>query len=375
MSFKDIFCQDRAISILGRAYASDKAAHAYVFAGPEGVGKFKTAGEWARLLLCSQVQANAGDLGQVYESCGTCSSCRLWEGDSHPDFFHVYKELREYTADGKGKAAPVELPIDVIREFLIAKVATHPTVSARKVFVVSEGEKLNTAAQNALLKVLEEPPAYCCIVLLCARLEKLLPTIKSRAQIVRFGPIDEAQVCEVLTGKGLEKDKALYLARLAQGSLGMACQWADLELAGAELFSLKQQLVSAVTGIQTADAVDLGAQLLESAKHILECWTKADKATSRSDLNRRSQKTVVQMVLAVLDDTMRMPLSMDRPYVNADQEREIARFARRIDPEQSADRIADCYEALRWIEAGVNERLVFERLLLKIAGIGIMPSL
>ncbi len=375
MSFNDIFCQDRAISILCRAFSSDKAAHAYVFAGPEGVGKFKTAGEWARLLLCSQTRAMKGELGQVYESCGTCASCKLWQGEAHPDFFHVCKELREYTADGKGKPPPVELPIDVIREFLIAKVATKPTISQRKVFVVSEGEKLNTAAQNALLKVLEEPPAYCCIVLLCARLEKLLPTIKSRAQIVRFGPIDEVHVRAVLKRSGLEEDKALYFSRLAQGSVGTACQWAELELAGADLFSLKQRLVSAITGIQPADAIDLGAELLDNAKHVLEFWSKADKKTSRSDLKRRSLKTVVQMVLATLDDTMRAPLHMDRPCVNADQQSQITRFAGRVDPEQAAERIADCYEAVRWIEAGVNDRLIFERLLLKIAGVGIMSGL
>jgi len=375
MSFEDIFCQDRAISILCRAFSSDKAAHAYVFAGPEGVGKFKTAGEWARLLLCSQTRAKQGELGQIHESCGTCASCQLWQGDAHPDFFHVYKELRQYTAEGKGKAAPVEFPIDVIREFLIAKVSTKPTISERKVFVVSEGEKLNTAAQNALLKVLEEPPDYCCIVLLCARLERLLPTIKSRAQVVRFGPIDEVHVCDVLTRRGLEKDRALYFARLAQGSVGTACNWTELELAGADLFSLKQGLVSALTGIQPADAIDLGAQLLDNAKHVLEFWTKADEETSRSDLKRRSLKTVVQMVLAVLDDAMRAALPMDRPLINADQQSEITRFAARNDPEQAAERIADCYEALRWIEAGVNERLIFERLLLKIAGVGIMSGL
>lgn len=375
MSFDDIFCQDKAISILSRAFAADRAAHAYVFAGPEGVGKYKTAREWAQVLLCSQTKARTSDLGRVYASCGTCDACKLWQGDAHPDFFHVYKELREYTAEGKGKTAPVDLPIDVIREFLIAKVSTRPTVSERKVFVVSEGEKLNTAAQNALLKVLEEPPAYCCIVLLCARLEKLLPTIKSRAQVVRFGPIDEAHISEALTRRGLAQDRALYFARLAQGSMGTACQWAELELAGAELFALKQGLVTAVTNMQPENAIDLGAQVLDNAKHVLEYWSKVDEATSRSDLNRRSLKTVVQMLLAVLDDAMRMPLALDRPLVNVDQERQIGVLARRMDPEQSADRIADCYEAMRWIEAGVNERLIFERLLLKIAGVGIMPGL
>ena len=115
--------------------------------------------------------------------------------------------------------------------------------------------------------------------------------------------------------------------------------------------------------------------MLDNAKHVQEFWTTADQETSRSDLKRRALKTLVQMVLAVLDDAMRMPLHMDRPYINTDQESQISRFAARIDPEQAAERIADCYEAIRWIEAGVNERLILERLLLKIAGVGILSGL
>jgi DNA polymerase-3 subunit delta' len=174
MSFKEIFCQDRAIELLQRAFHSNRAAHAYIFAGPEGVGKFKTACEWAALLLCHDPVVVDG----FAESCGKCRPCRLLEAGSHPDFNHIYKELREFTEDGKGKGPPVDLPIDVVREFLIAKVSIRPSFSQRKVFVVSEAQKLNASSQNSLLKVLEEPPLYCCIVLLCSRLDELLPTIK-----------------------------------------------------------------------------------------------------------------------------------------------------------------------------------------------------
>ena len=159
MSFKEIFCQDRAIDILQRAFAARRWAHSYIFAGPEGVGKFKTAREWAKLLGCREPVAENG----FAESCGCCESCRLFEAGSSPDFNHVYKELLEFTEDGRGKTTPVDLPIDVIREFLVEKVSARPTVSQRKVFVVSEAERLNNSSQNCLLKVLEEPPGYCCI--------------------------------------------------------------------------------------------------------------------------------------------------------------------------------------------------------------------
>ena len=221
MSFKEIFCQDRAIDILQRAFASGKSAHAYIFAGPEGVGKFKTAREWAKLLLCKKPVIE----DDFAEACGSCQSCRLFEAGSNPDFNHVYKELREFTTDGKGKPPPVDLPIDVIREFLIAKVSTRPTLSQRKVFVVSEAERLNAASQNALLKVLEEPPGYCCIILLCTRLEKLLPTTKSRSQILRFGPIDECRIIEKLKAMGLEKEQVIGHSFIRVSSLRPDWHW------------------------------------------------------------------------------------------------------------------------------------------------------
>ncbi|MDD5459854.1 MAG: hypothetical protein PHF37_10735, partial [Phycisphaerae bacterium] len=166
MNLREIYCQDNAISLLQRAYSSARVPHAYVFAGRDGIGKLTTAKAWAKMLLCEET----GDRVEgLVDSCGECKSCKLFESDSHPDFNLIYKELREFTKDGKGKAAPVEMPIDVIREFLIEKVSNRPTESARRVFIVTEAEKLNPASQNALLKVLEEPPAYCSIILICTR--------------------------------------------------------------------------------------------------------------------------------------------------------------------------------------------------------------
>ena len=87
MSLKEIFCQDKAIFILQRAFAAGKMPHAYIFAGIEGVGKYKTACEWAKLLLCENVTTE----GDFADSCGRCKSCRSFEAGSHPDFNLVYK--------------------------------------------------------------------------------------------------------------------------------------------------------------------------------------------------------------------------------------------------------------------------------------------
>jgi DNA polymerase-3 subunit delta' len=371
MPFKEIFCQDKAITILQKAFASGRWAHAYIFAGPEGVGKFKTAHEWAKLLLCQNPTTENG----LTNGCGSCQSCRLFEAGSHADFNHVYKELAEFTREGKGKKTPVDLPIDVIREFLIEKVSTKPILSQRKVFVANEAEKLNLASQNALLKVLEEPPTYCCIILLCTRLERLLPTTKSRCQIIRFGPIDKDRIIAKLKETGLEQNQAQYFARLSAGSLGTACQWAELELADANLYQTKKKLVSSLANYEFTDAVELAQEILEDSKRISAAWSNLDRTTSKTDINRKTQKTFIQIIISTLQDAMKLNVTSEQAEINFDQKEQIKMLAAHFDAEKAAEKISDCYRMLRWIESGVNEKLIFEHLLLNLTSSDIITLL
>jgi DNA polymerase-3 subunit delta' len=362
MSFKEIFCQDRAIDILQRAFSSGRWAHAYIFAGLDGIGKFKTACEWAKLLLCEKPAKENG----FWDSCGLCRSCRAFQENSHPDFNHVYKELREFTEEGKDKAPPVDLPIDVIREFLTAKVSIKPSLSARKVFVVSEAEKLNAHSQNSLLKVLEEPPAYCCIVLLCTRLEKMLPTIKSRSQIVRFGPVSQDKIIKQLEKTGLDKQQCRYFAGLAQGSMGQACRLAQLELADVNLYQVKKELISSLATYHLADALDLANMIIDRGKNVTDVWTKLDKTTSKTDISRRALTILIQVVISAMQDVMKFGIEPAMELINFDQKDEIKGLAVRFNPEQAAERISDCYKMLQWLESNVNEKLIIEQLLLNM---------
>ncbi|MHC4706887.1 MAG: DNA polymerase III subunit [Planctomycetota bacterium] len=362
MSLKDIFCQDKAISILQRAFAAGKSPHAYIFAGPEGVGRFKTAREWAKMLLCKNPVRENG----FTDSCDLCESCRLSEAGSHADFNLVYKELREFTAEGKGKPPPVDLPVDVIREFLIDKVSVRPILSERRVFVVSEAERLNSYSQNCLLKVLEEPPGYCTIILLCTRLEKLLPTTKSRCQIIRFGPIAEERIIEGLKEMGLEQRQAQYWARLARGSMGQACQWAELELAEANLYETKKELIRSLSNCRYSGVEQLAEWLLNEGKNLSATWADLDKTTSKADISRRAQKTLIRIIISALHDAMMLNLGGTEKTINFDQKEQIKTLGERFEPEQSAAKIGACYKTLRWIESSVNERLVFEQLLLDL---------
>ncbi|MBP7051530.1 MAG: DNA polymerase III subunit [Phycisphaerae bacterium] len=394
MSLKDVFCQDRAIGLLQRGLAADRAAHAYLFAGPDGVGKYKTACEWARLLLCQNPICSTpapgggpsrGRLGYIEgsqhgaegpfaDSCGSCQSCTLMDAGSHPDYAHVYKELLQYTEGNKDKKTPVELAIDVIREFLIEQVAGRPTLSKRKVYIVSEAEKLNANSQNALLKVLEEPPSYCTIILLCTRLEELLPTIRSRCQLIRFGPVEEGRIIEQLKAEGLGSTEATFFARLAQGSLGLACQWSRLERDGAGLFASKRQLVVSLTDLNLADVPAIVERIQEAIKELAAAWGSLDKATSKSDLTRRAQKTMIRILIGALYDVTIHHVAPQRALVNADQGAQIAALARRLGPEQAIEGVREGCEMLRWLEDNTNERLILERLLFRLSRAAIMAG-
>ena len=379
MSLKEIFCQDKAISVLQMGFAADKMPHAYIFAGAEGVGKFKTAREWAKLLLCknpvmendfadpsSAAAASPLPLRRV-DSCGLCQSCRLFEAGSHPDFNLIYKELLEFTKpENKDKKTPVDLAIDVIRVFLIDKVSTRPTLSQRRVFIVSEAERLNASSQNAMLKVLEEPPAYCTIVLLCTRMERLLPTTKSRCRIIRFSHIDQERIIDQLKAMGLNGEKAQYFARLAQGSLGQGCQWAQLELADANLYQIKKELLNSLSTYKLADCLDLAERLLDKSKRIAAAWEDIEKTTSKTDINRRAQKTLIQIIISALHDAMKLNIAGPQSFINSDQKEQIKSIANRFSPEQSAEKITDAYKTMHWIESNVNEKLIFEQLLLNL---------
>lgn len=374
MSLTEIFCQDKAIGILQRALAAGKLAHAYIFSGPDGVGKSTTAKQWAKMLLCKKpVKSQTGN-EIFFDSCGKCESCTVFDGGAHPDFNSVHKELSQYTIKGKGKTTPLELPIDVIREFLIDKAADRPKMSHRSVFVVDEAQKLNISSQNALMKVLEEPPKHCFIILLCSRTQRLLPTTLSRCQVIRFGPVDEQIIIKRLTSEGVAKAEAAYWARFSESSLGVAVIWAKLELKESSCYEIKKELVNRLAAHELSDSVDFAEWLSKASKAISASWAESQEKTSTKDITRMTKKGLLRMITAAFGDAMQLGIGRGETIVNSDQKRQIEKLAEKNDPEKLAEKIANIYQKGRWVESNVNEKLIFEELLLNHADSGIIEA-
>lgn len=215
--FSQILGQPTALATLRRAYAADRLPHALIFAGPVGVGKSTTARALSGLFLCKQPTSEL-------EPCGRCDACRAFGANAHPDFHVVYRQLIRLE---KESSKARDLSIDTIRDHLVHPAGLKAVMGHGKAFIVEEADTMSVAAQNSLLKTLEEPAGRTVIILVTDQPESLLPTIRSRCQIVRFGALDEATVTGELARRGISPEDAADAARFAEGSLGVALQWLE----------------------------------------------------------------------------------------------------------------------------------------------------
>jgi DNA polymerase-3 subunit delta' len=202
--------------------------------------------------------------------------------------------------------------------------------------------------------------------LLCTRLENLLPTIRSRCQIVRFGLIAEEKIVEKLQQNGLDKKHSQYFARLSAGSLGRACNWAQLERSDANLCETGNQLVSELAGCQYADSLVLADRFLKESKGVGQLWSKIDSATSKSDLARKAHKTFITIIISALRDCLTLKVSPDKAITNFEQKEQIQKLSGRFPADELCRKISAACQAMQQIDSNVNEKLIFHPLLLKI---------
>lgn len=190
----EILGNEHLIESLKRTALEKRVAHSYIFNGEEGVGKKMIAAWFAALLNCRE-----------------------------PDLIYV------------GHEKPAVIGVDDIRDGINRTVSIRPYAGGYKIYIVDEAEKMNVQAQNALLKTLEEPPAYVVILLLTVNAEAFLETIRSRSVILNVRPVSEAVVTSFLQGKNVPPEKLRAAVQLSGGSIGRALSLVDDENA-AELY-------------------------------------------------------------------------------------------------------------------------------------------
>jgi DNA polymerase-3 subunit delta' len=205
---------DRVVEELRRGLTGGRFPHAFLFVGPEGVGKKTFARKVAQALLCERADEAALD------PCEACPSCLQIKAGAHPDLLEVERPEQKY-----------ELPIELIRK-LCLDLGLKPMHGSRRVSIVDDADSLNDEAANAFLKTLEEPPPGSVLILIGTSAELQLDTILSRCRVVRFDPLPPDELAAVLVEQGITADPAVaaHLAALADGSVSRARGLADPDL-------------------------------------------------------------------------------------------------------------------------------------------------
>lgn len=240
--FHDIIGHERIKEHFQKAIEYNKISHAYILAGEEGMGRKTIAKAFAMTLLCERSNR---------EPCLECHSCKQVLSGNHPDVLWVSHEK------------PNSIGVDDIRLQINDTIFIKPYSSAYKIYIVDEAEKMTVQAQNALLKTIEEPPAYVIIILLTTNQESFLPTILSRCIQLKLKPLKNDVVGGYLMETmGVKESQADVYAAFARGNLGKA-----IHLASSDEFQLMyRQVLNLLKNLKEMDI----SMLLDSIKRLQE---------------------------------------------------------------------------------------------------------
>ena len=216
MGFHELYGHAPVKKTLQKMLETGHIANAYVFEGPTGVGKRFCAELFAKALLCESDTPKEAP-------CGACSACRKVASGNHPDIIRVQKAE-------KGAS----IGVDEIREQILGKAYLKPYLATRKVVLIGEGDTLTESAQNALLKILEEPPDYITFIICVTGKDKLLETVLSRSCVMTFFPLSKEETLLYLKTR-VDEQQAVLAAGISQGSIGNALAFL-LEENGKKLF-------------------------------------------------------------------------------------------------------------------------------------------
>ena len=198
MDFTKIIGHERVIENLKNAIDNNQISHSYLFEGEESIGKRMVALSFAKTLLCKE---------EGLKPCNRCNSCLKFDNLNHPDFRLIEPEKNRISKE--------------IIDKLVKSMSIAPLESKRKIVIIDNSHEMGLEAQNGLLKTLEEPPSYINIILITSSSNNLIPTIISRCQVVKFYPVENKKIEELLKlnyNKTLEE--ANFIAHFTKGSVG-----------------------------------------------------------------------------------------------------------------------------------------------------------
>jgi DNA polymerase III subunit delta' len=314
-----------AVDMLKKHVVNGTTRHAYLFAGPPGLGRRTLALRFAQALNCP-TPVNAGI------PCGECRDCKQIAAMQHAD-------LAVVQADSEGGT----LKVDQIRETR-RMLTLKPYQANYRVALFLRFQEANDNAANALLKTLEEAPSYAVLILTADNPEQLLPTIVSRCEVLRLRPLKIEEVQKALETRGLETGKAKLIAHISGGRFGYALRLIENEA----LLEKREECLNDLQSLISASRV--------------EKFAYADKLSK----DKESMRQAVLIWLSYWRDVMLRSAQAETPLVNVDRNVEIEDLAGLLDLSSARRTVSALEDVLEKMERNVNSRLLAEVLLLDL---------
>ncbi|MBC8017773.1 MAG: DNA polymerase III subunit delta' [Verrucomicrobia bacterium] len=322
MPFADIAGHERIVEVFRRSVRSGKISHSYIFEGLPGCGRRKTALALIQAIFCKAVDDDA---------CGVCPSCRKIAGGNHGDIHFV-----EPLPDKR------DISIDQLRE-IQRELSLRPYEAPRKACILEPAERMSVNAANSLLKTLEEPPGNAIIILLSENADMLLPTIRSRCQLIRFSPLSPENIRLLLEKSGMAPDDAGLLAPMSEGSMQRAG-----ELDNDTLSARREVLITHLS------ALDIG--------RIGSVFDMAEELAG----NRDETLASLDLLLSFARDAVHL-LAGCPDIVNTSIRAALETFAARCMLEGALQILGAITETRRAVQRNANNKLALDCLFMKMA--------
>ena len=324
----DLTGHEWAVDMLKKHIIHGTTRHAYLLAGPPGLGRRTLAVRFAQALNCpTPVETGI--------ACGVCRDCKQIEFMKHADLTIVQ-------SDSEGGILKVD-QIREARKTLILK----PFMSKYRVALFLRFQEANDNAANALLKTLEEAPSYAVLILTADNPEQLLPTILSRCEVLRLRPLRVDDVQKALVGRGVETSRARLIAHISGGRMGYAIRLIENDT----LLERREERLNDLLTLLPASRV--------------EKFAYADKLAKDKDAMRQT----ISFWLSYWRDVMLRAAQAETPLVNVDRNLEIEDLAGRMDLPSARTVVGGLENALEKLERNVNPRLLAEVLLLDLPNV------